>query len=373
MKTHLILLILPLFFACTSVKPEFGAAGDYFPEPYWLQQGIVNKYHYHFDQGEGYDPSTNIHYRSYQLIDSNKLLVCQYDPAMALVQSSTYQFEDQHMQLLEESRYLRADTLHTEVIQAGFANWRGQQDTLHEKKRFLSGAIQEVFQYQQSIQDTILFSQRKAKTISREQTTINYIPDRDPQEYHSQLVSTYVQGIGLFGYELTYENGVGRLELIQQIPLKTFEEMAQHAVKRVAYIDPDSVLDTDNVFKPCEAEAKIVDYYNGEPDGAIVGGKKALWELIEEQLQPEKLRQESGYLTFRFVINCEGQAGWFVTEEADLNYQRKVFAADTRDHLLEILYHYPQWQACEIQDQARDSYAYITFILKDGQITELLP
>lgn len=372
MKPH-IFLLFSFLSACSSFKVDLGAATDYFPEAYWLKQGIVNKYHYHFDQGEGYDPSTDIHYRSYQLIGEDQLRVCRYDPAMRLVQENMYQFEDEQMQLLAETHYLRSDTLQTDIIQDIFANWEVQQDTLQTKRHFVSGTVQETFQYQRSVQDTVLFSQRKAKTISKEIHTSNYFPDQDPQEYQGHMRSTYVQGIGLYSYDLIYASGKGKLELIEQIPLESFEKLAQHAVKRVAYINPDDTLDPESDFRPCEGEQRIVDYYNGEPDARIVGGKRALWDILDQYLDQEKLFQESGYLTFRFIINCEGETGWFVIEEADLDYQRITFRNETREHLLKILQTYPQWQATEIRGDIRDAYAYITFKLDHGQIIELLP
>jgi hypothetical protein len=173
---------------------------------------------------------------------------------------------------------------------------------------------------------------------------------------------------------MSYERGTTRLELIEQIPFKEFQQRANHGVKRVGYIDPRSVLDQGSDFKLCDKQVKVADYYNGQDKRAqYVGGKKAIWELVNQHLDKSKLFNESGYLTLRFIVNCEGEAGWFTMEEADLDFQPKRFHTETIQHFFEILYQHPNWKPCIIREEARDAYTYITFKLKDGEIIEILP
>ena len=185
--------------------------------------------------------------------------------------------------------------------------------------------------------------------------------------------NVYVKNIGLYTHKFETDAGRYRSELVEQMPLSEFEKRAAHGLKRVAYIDPEKVMDKGSNFETCERYDKIFDYYNGDPDGSFIGGKGALWQAIIPQLEKEAIEGQSGYLTFRFIINCEGEIGNFILEQADLDFQKTEFSAKAVNHLFRIVRSLKKWQPCHIQKVPRDSYAYLTFKLKDGELIELLP
>jgi len=94
---------------------------------------------------------------------------------------------------------------------------------------------------------------------------------------------------------------------------------------------------------------------------------------LSDQLEPEKLKGQNGMLAYRFVINCEGKAGRFIFRSYDFDYPAKEFSSTAKAHLLEILLRLKTWQPCVIRSENRDSYAYITFKIKDGEIIDILP
>ena len=172
-----------------------------------------------------------------------------------------------------------------------------------------------------------------------------------------------------------FESKTGKnwTELVEQIPIEQFQKMANHGRHRLAYIDPEKTMDEATDFKICNE--RIADYYNHDIGHfpILKGGKNAMQKLLNTQLDKTKLFKESGYLTFRFVVNCEGVAGRFITEQTDLDFQGKTFNPETVSHLYEIVKNIKDWRTTMIRKEARDAYAYITFKLNDGEIIELLP
>lgn len=368
----LLLIPLILFAACSSLQPELGLATTYFPGDTYLRDGIVNKYYIHTTSNSDADVSTKIQYRYYQLTKPDELTVKGYNPAMELTWTTRFQFEVNKMNLLERTEIVRGDTLSTHIIDPNFIDWEGQHADYAYRRTYPSGQEIEYNQQQLTrIDSTIEY--RKAK-IFHQKGTQQSIYKGDSVTYELNFITTYMKGIGLYAYELDYGSGSSRLELIEQIPYKKFQEMANHGVKRIGYIDPRIVLDQDSGFELCGKHDDVADYYNGQDKMAQYnGGKKAIWELVNKQLNKAELFNESGYLTLRFIVNCEGEAGWFTLEEADLDFQPKRFPSETIQHFYEILYQHPDWKPCIIREEARDAYTYITFKLKDGEIIEILP
>lgn len=234
---------------------------------------------------------------------------------------------------------------------------------------------QEVYYEQRQIASSdSLIEGRKGKMFLRQETK-TYIISGDTTVRHRAYQSYYAAGIGLFSTIQTDTTGpLSRTELVEQISLKQFKEMADHGVKRIGYIDPQSVLDPETDFQPCGSHDAVADYYNGQRDRAqYKGGKKAIWALTKKHLQQDLLFRESGYLTLRFIINCKGEAGWFTMEEADLDFQPKKFPSETIQHFFEILYDNPDWEPVILRGEASDAYTYITFKLKHGELIEILP
>lgn len=373
MKTvnvFLLLTIVLLFTSCQSKEVNLDLATNYFPTTSHLQNGIVNKYQSQFVSAKDKEVTQNIFYRSYQLKEDTLLEIKNYNVAGELEAYNVYSFQQGAMFLKEQFLINYGDTIVPTIHQATIRNWKSDTSTFHKTSQHQWGDRISIIK-QLNNKDTIainkpakLFESKRILTIAKEQdTTIIELMEKE----------IYVAGLGLFYNESNYDRGHSTMELIEQLSFQDFKKITNHHLQRVAYIDPEKVIDKEHDFKPCEAQAKIFDYYNGQPPAGFNGGKGTLKRAILSKIDTTKLLGESGFLTFRFVINCKGEIGWFTTEQADLNYQKKQFNKETVKHFYEIISQLSTWHPTVIRKEEKDAYAYLTIKLKNGAITDFLP
>jgi hypothetical protein len=136
----------------------------------------------------------------------------------------------------------------------------------------------------------------------------------------------------------------------------------------IGHINPKTALGDKN-FKTCKN--KIFEYYNSEPDGGYKHGKKALRDSVLRKYSMSI--NESGYLTFRFVVNCEGKGGRYMVIQNDLDFKPKEFDEELTSHLFTITQDLKEWRPVILENESRDYYMYITYKLLDGKIIEILP
>jgi len=136
----------------------------------------------------------------------------------------------------------------------------------------------------------------------------------------------------------------------------------------IGYIDPSISLG-DKDFETCKGV--IFEYYNSEPDGGYKYGKKALRDTVLKKYSESG--KESGYLTFRFVVNCHGEAGRYIVIANNLNLEPKMFNQDLVLHLFDITQELKEWRPVVLGNESRDYYMYITYKILDGKIIEILP
>jgi hypothetical protein len=136
----------------------------------------------------------------------------------------------------------------------------------------------------------------------------------------------------------------------------------------IGYIDPTTALG-DKEFKTCNDE--IYEYYNSEPDGGYKYGKRALRDSIAKKYST--IGNESGYLTFRFVVSCKGLAGRYQIIENDLDLKPKKFSKELVSHLFSITQEFKEWRPVILENVSRDYNIYITCKIRDGKIIEILP
>lgn len=137
----------------------------------------------------------------------------------------------------------------------------------------------------------------------------------------------------------------------------------------IGYIDSTKALLNEG-FKICNKE-RIYQYYN--PRAASYSkGKNGLKKFILENYE-NKGYQDSGYLTIRFVINCEGQAGRYVIHENDLDLIPKKFDPKLVEHLFDLTVQLKKWNPNIIHGKPSDSYMFLTYRIRNGEILEILP
>lgn len=125
-------------------------------------------------------------------------------------------------------------------------------------------------------------------------------------------------------------------------------------------------------FKVC-FEEKIFPSYYGSPQTNYSQGKDSLRNFYLNNFNNNGYTSESGYITIRFVINCEGKAGRYEVLETGLDFKEKKFKSHIPQHLNELTRRLRAWQPLEFSGTAYDSFFHLTFKIENGEIIEILP
>lgn len=368
-------LYLLLIFACFFSQCSAPVLDDHFlPSPDNLKRGIVHKYYLTDAPKDKNDqPRSVVQYRYYKQDKAGVITEQRFSPSMRLTLERQYTLNGTSVKLQANKWINYQDTTHYEIGENNtFINFEGEPMRYESSIEYESGFKRQYEQTIEGVRDTMIEG-KLAKVVrsSGSSYTENVEGKKDTSQTVNQEI--YVQNMGLWYAQNETEDFFYEMSLVEQIRPKAFQEMQAHGVKRRAYIDPTQALDKDEAFELCKLEHEIYDYYNETPHAGYIGGKKPLWAYIVQRLNPNMLHNESGYLTFRFVINCKGKAGRFITDQADLDFQKKEFHPETIEHCYNILKSIPEWQTIVLRDEPWDVYAYVTFKLENGKLIELLP
>ncbi len=372
-RISLLLAITFLIMGCQPDQLDLGPGANFYPPIHQLKKGLVNKfYQHHYPASKDRLALTDIEYWKYQLKGKDELLISRYNASFYLTQEIHYLIQDGKLLLKDLKMYSEYDEIAIDIDENIDESWKNNEAVSSATYIYDSGfKISGEFR-QMAIEDARV-DDLNCKVILKEGDRETITNKGDTIRMKMKMSTTYAANIGRYANLLDMgEHGKTVTELVEQMSVSDFEELANHGVKRVAYIDPNQTMDNNPSFKICGKETIIKDYYNCDLRGELIGGKGSWKRILEKHLNPDLLRKESGYLTYRFVINCEGETGRFRTEQADLNFNKKTFNPTTIDHLYQIVKMQKDWQPCK-SDKVYDAYAYITFKLEDGKIIELLP
>lgn len=136
-------------------------------------------------------------------------------------------------------------------------------------------------------------------------------------------------------------------------------------------IEYDPMLD-DPGFKVCNVEA-VFQYYHFGKGVQFMGEKIKIAEYFDTRYDGKKFRGENGYLTIRFIVNCEGNTGRFRVQGMDFGYQPKTFSKKLTTQLLTLTQNLQGWIVGMYENQAFDYYQHLSFKIEDGNISEILP
>ncbi len=105
------------------------------------------------------------------------------------------------------------------------------------------------------------------------------------------------------------------------------------------------------------------------------GNKRAMTEQLIAKLPQElDLGKQSGYITFRFYIDCQGNMGRFDLQQSDLNFDPITFDKKIIKHLFTSVQNLKDWKAGKNDEGERlDCHKFITFKIVDEQIVDILP
>ncbi|MEM7103376.1 MAG: hypothetical protein AAF502_09625 [Bacteroidota bacterium] len=138
---------------------------------------------------------------------------------------------------------------------------------------------------------------------------------------------------------------------------------------------PFDPIKDDRNFKLCN-ENQIKQYYaRNTPDNpaGYKGEKIALITHFANECKLPKMKGQDGYLTFRFIVNCEGEMGRYRVDEMDLDYQPKQFNKQIVFTLHAAIKKLDGWIPVNYKGKDYDFYQYLTFKLVDGRLKEIMP
>ncbi len=127
----------------------------------------------------------------------------------------------------------------------------------------------------------------------------------------------------------------------------------------------------DPSFTVCR-ENYIPQYYSIQ--SGFEGEKPALEAFFRANfVKNNKHKGEDGYITIRFIVNCQGNTGRFRMQEMDPDLHPKQFPKALSGQLSALVKSLQGWKPGQHNGMALDYYQYLTFKIKDGNIVEILP
>lgn len=142
----------------------------------------------------------------------------------------------------------------------------------------------------------------------------------------------------------------------------------------VGHIDPENAYKSLG-FETCQDTIKHLYHHRAsrkEERAGYHGGNRAIKLHIDERFDSHEFK-DSGYLTFRFIMNCKGEVGRFIVEEVDLSFNESSFDKKLVKELLEITSSMDNWRPLCFHDENKDVYMFVTYKIVNGQIMEILP
>ena len=132
----------------------------------------------------------------------------------------------------------------------------------------------------------------------------------------------------------------------------------------------DEKIDDPN-FKVCTT-GRIPQYYEFGKSLQFKGEKPAIDKHFEILKQNESTA-ESGYITIRFIVNCEGKTGRYRIEEMSNDYQPMSFDKKLVEKILTLTKELSGWIVGGNPEQPVDYYQYLTFKIEGGKLIEIMP
>jgi hypothetical protein len=127
----------------------------------------------------------------------------------------------------------------------------------------------------------------------------------------------------------------------------------------------------DPHFKVCN-EQRVYQYYNFGKGMQYEGEKSRIEAHFKNKLR-EKPSAETGFVTFRFIVNCEGKTGRFRMQEMNNDYAPMKFSKNLTRQLLKLTKQLDGWRIGGNEKMHVDYYQYLTFKIENGELTEIMP
>jgi hypothetical protein len=165
--------------------------------------------------------------------------------------------------------------------------------------------------------------------------------------------------------------------IILLIPLLINCQTEKSAVSKYQNHVGDIVFDEkldDSSFKRCYEKDLGNQYYSGHGSSSLqYRGEKI---AIIKDLEKAKIvspKNENGYITIRFLVNCEGKTGLFRLQQINEEYKEMTFDKKFSDQILSFTKNLDGWIPMEDEGRRWDYYQYLTYKIENGKVSEILP
>ncbi|WP_430410709.1 hypothetical protein [Kordia sp.] len=138
----------------------------------------------------------------------------------------------------------------------------------------------------------------------------------------------------------------------------------------VGYIDFKKALLND-AYELCD-EGRIYNTYSSAGLKAYKGSKKRFRDHINENFNNNAFT-DAGYVNFRFLVNCEGNAGWFEIIQMNLDLKETTLNKTMVDSLFTLTSNPENWEIIEYYEAPRNYYMYVSYRIENGKVTEIIP
>lgn len=120
-------------------------------------------------------------------------------------------------------------------------------------------------------------------------------------------------------------------------------------------------------FTVCN-EDRIAQYYS--IGTSYQDGEKAIKKELNELINSLSFN-ESGIITYRFIINCKNEVGRFRVKMVDSNLKENSFKPNNIKQIQESIKSLNGWKAGKWKDESLDSYYVLNFKIQNGKITDI--
>lgn len=126
-------------------------------------------------------------------------------------------------------------------------------------------------------------------------------------------------------------------------------------------------------FKVCSP--RIYQYYNFGKGNFSLEKKLIRKQFVDQFKKINNTEEENGYITIRFVVNCEGETDRFRVYEIDTKWKDTHFHPELTKQLLALTKLLRGWKPGEFPDSKNKFafYQYLTFKIRSGDLVDILP
>ena len=148
-----------------------------------------------------------------------------------------------------------------------------------------------------------------------------------------------------------------------------YKVKSEKYANNVGYLDASNTMQPNEEWKLCGIGTLIGSYHSAAPK-IYKGTKLQFKEFILTNFDNKGLT-DSGMLNLRFHVNCNGQVGNLEINALNSDFEKSHLSQRFVDQVIQLISQPTNWETFAGEDY--NYYMYLNFIIKDGDITEIIP